>query len=190
LIALCVVIEINRLLMALLRKTLTKIQLHKVLTRLKTSPGDYITLYIRPASFPHYIDELALQPSYSAYADEIKEAISIKAVAHAIEPYNTGTAIYWQKNGNRYIVLPSFPITEDKISVGELDNSILSQMLKRKFIIGVVLATWGTNSIGVFQHDNLVKSKIGTGYIHKEHRKGRISEKDLPAELKNRRRIF
>ena len=84
-IAFCVIIEINRLLMALLRKTLNKIQLHKVLTRLETSHGDYITLYIRPSSFPHYINELALQPRYSTYADEIKEAVSIKSVAHVIE---------------------------------------------------------------------------------------------------------
>ena len=160
------------------------------MARLETSPEDYVTLYIRPSSFPHYINELALQPRYSTYADENKEVVNIKAVAHAIEAYNTGTAIYWQKNGNRCIVLPPFPITEDKISIGELDNSILSQMLKRKYNIGVVLMTWGTYSIGVFQHDNLVKSKIGTGYIHKEHRKDGEAKKDLPADLKNRRRIF
>jgi len=64
-------------------------------------------------------------------------------------------------------------------------------MLERKYIIGVVLVTWGTYSIGVFQHDNLAKLKIGREYIHKEHRKGERSEKkDSPAELKNRRRIF
>jgi hypothetical protein len=177
LIAFCVIIEINELLMALLRKTLTKIHLCRLLARLETSTGDYITLYVRPSSFPHYMNELALQPRYSTYADEIKEAVNIKAVAHAIEVYDTGTAIYWQKNGNRYIVLPPFPITQDKISIGELDTSILSQMLKRRYVIGVVLVTWGTYSIGVFQHDNLVKSKIGTGYIHKETRKGGRSEK-------------
>jgi len=176
--------------MALLRKTLTKIQLYKLLARLETSPGDYITLHISPSSFPHYINELALQPRYVTYADEIKESFNIKAVAHAIEDYNTGTAIYWQRNGNRYIVLPPFPITEDKISIGELDTSILSQMLKRRYIIGVVLVTWGTYSIGVFQHDNLVKSKIGTGYIHKEHRKGGRSEKRFARRTEEQKKDF
>jgi hypothetical protein len=52
-------------------------------------------------------------------------------------------------------------------------------MLRIKYIIGVVFVTWRTYSIGVFQHDNLVKSKTGTGYIHKEHRKGGRSEKKI-----------
>jgi hypothetical protein len=190
LIVFCVIIEIDRLLMALLSKTLAKIQLYKLLATLETSPGDYVTLYIRPSSFPHYINELALQPRYITYADEIKEAVNIKAVAHAIEAYNTGTAIYWQKNGNRYIVLPPFPITEDKISIGELDASILSQMLKRRYIIGVVLVTWGTYSIGVFQHDNLVTSKTGIGYIHEEHRKGGRSERSFARRTEEQKKDF
>ena len=189
-IAFYVIIEINGLLMALFRKTLTKIQLYKLLARLEASPRHYITLYVRPSSFPHYINGLELQPGYSTYAAEIKEAVSIKAVAHAIEAYNTGAAIYWQKNGNRYIVSPPFPITEDKTSIGELDTSILSQILKRKYIIGVVLVTWGTYSIGVFQHDNLVKSKIGTGYIHKEHRKGGRSEKRFARRTEEQKKDF
>jgi hypothetical protein len=172
------------------RETLTKMQLYKLLARLETSPEDYITLYMRPSSFPHYINELALQPRYSTYADEIKESVNIKAVAQAVEAYNTGTAIYWQKNGNKYIVLPPFPITEDKISIGELDTSILYQTLKKRCIIGVVLVTWGTYSIGVFQHDNLIKSKTGTGYIHKEHRKGGRSEKRFARRTEEQKKDF
>jgi hypothetical protein len=66
----------------------------------------------------------------------------------------------------------------------------LKAALEREYVSGVVLVTWGTYSIGVFHRDNLVKSKTGTGYIHKEHRKGGRSGKNLPAELKNRRKIF
>ena len=62
-------------------------------------------------------------PKYSTYAHEIKEAVNIKAVAQAVERYNTGAAIYWQENSTKYIVLPPLPITEDKISLGELDAS-------------------------------------------------------------------
>jgi len=54
------------------------------------------------------------------------------------------------------------------------------EALEREHIIGVVLVTWGTYSIGVFHRDNLLKSKTGTGYIHKEHRKGGRSEKRFP----------
>jgi peptide subunit release factor 1 (eRF1) len=87
-------------------------------------------------------------------------------------------------------VLPPFPITEDKVSIGELDTSILSQIPKRRCIIGIVLATWGTYSIGVFQRDNPVRSKIGKGYIHKEHRKGGRSEKRFARRTEEQKKDF
>ena len=147
------------------KETLSKIRLYELLSRLESSPGDYISLYIKPSSFPYSTNGLSLQPQYNTYAHEIKESVNIKAIAQAVERYNTGVAIYWQKNGNKYIVLPPFPITEDKISLGKLYISPLLEALRREYIIGVVVVTWGTYSIGVFHRDNLVKSKTGTGYI-------------------------
>ena len=161
------------------KEILSKTRLYELLSRLESSPGDCISLYIKPSFFPYCINGLSLRPQYNTYAHEIKESVNIKAVAQAVERYNTGAAIYWQKNGNKYIVLPPFPITEDKISLGKLDASLLLEAPEREYIIGVVVVTWGTYSIGVFHRDNLVKSKAGTGYIHKEHRKGGRSEKKI-----------
>jgi hypothetical protein len=171
------------------KEILSKTRLYELLARLESSHKDCISLYIQPSSFPDRINGLSLQPQYKTYAHEIKESVNIKAVAQAVERYNTGTAIYWQKDGNKYIVLPPFPITEDKISTDEFDAAPLLETLERAYVIGVVVVTWGTYSIGVFHHDNLVKSKKGTGYIHKEHRKGEEVKKDLPAGLKNRRKL-
>ena len=78
-----------------------------------------------------------------------------------------------------YVVLPPFPITEDKVSPDEFDASLLLETLERPYVIGVVLVTRGTYSIGVFHDDSRVKSKAGTGYIHKEHRKGGRSQKKV-----------
>jgi len=111
-------------------------------------------------------------------------------VARVVERYNTGVAIYWQKNGSKYIVLPPFPITEDKISLGNFDASPLLETLERAYVIGVVLVTWGTYSIGIFHRDNLVKSKTGTGYIHKEHRKGGKSEKRFAHRTEEQKKDF
>ena len=94
------------------------------------------------------------------------------------------------KNGNKYIVLPPFPITEDKISLGKLDASPLLEALEREYIIGVVVVTWGTYSIGVFHRENLVKLKTGTGYIHKEHRKGGRSEKRFARRTEEQKKDF
>jgi hypothetical protein len=97
------------------QEILSKTRLYELLSRLKSSPGDYISLYIKPSSFPYCINGLSLRPQYHTYAPEIKQSVNIKAVAQAVERYNTGAAIYWQKNGNKCMVLPPFPITEDKI---------------------------------------------------------------------------
>jgi len=172
------------------KEILSKTRLYELLSRLESSPRDYISLYIKPSSFPYCINGLSLRPQYNTYAHEIKESVNIKAVAQTVERYNTGAAIYWQKNGNKYIVLPPFPITEDKISLGKLYISPLLEALRREYIIGVVVVTWGTYSIGVFHRDNLVKSKTGTGYIHKEHRKGGRSEKRFARRTEEQRKDF
>ena len=52
------------------------------------------------------------------------------------------------------------------------------------------MITWGTYSIGVFHRDNLVKSKTGTGYIHKEHRKGGRSEKRFARRTEEQKKDF
>jgi hypothetical protein len=172
------------------RETLSKIRLYELVSRLKSSPGDCISLYIKPSSFPHCIDGLSLQPQYYMYANKIKESINIKTVAQAVERYDTGAAIYWQENNNKYIVLPPFPVTEDKILSGKFDASPLLEALEQVHVIGVVLVTWGTYSIGIFHGDNLIKSKTGTGYIHKEHRKGGRSEKRFARRTEEQKKDF
>jgi len=172
------------------KEILSKIRLYELLSRLESSPGDYISLYIKPSSFPDYINGLSLWPPYNTYAHEIKESVNIRAVVQVVERYNTGAAIYWQENSNKYIVLPPFPITEDKILSGRFDTSPLLETLERAYVIGVVVVTWGTYSIGVFHRDNLVKSKTGTGYIHKEHRKGGRSEKRFARRTEEQKKDF
>jgi len=172
------------------KEALTKKKLYSLLTKVKTSPGDYISLYVKPSSFPHYMDELSLEPKYSICVTEIRESINIKAVSGEAEKYNTGAAIFWQENGNKHIVLPPFPLTENKVSLGELDTSLLYETLERKYTIGVVLVAWGSYSIGIFHHDDLVESKTGTGYIHKAHRKGGRSEKRFARRTEEQKKNF
>ncbi len=93
--------------------------------------------------------------------------VNIKTVVQEAEKYNTWAAIFWQENGNKHIVLPPFPITENKVSLGELDTSLLYEATERKYVVGIILVAWGSYSIGIFQGDDLVESKTGTGYIHK-----------------------
>jgi len=75
------------------------------------------------------------------------------------------------------------------IWIGEFDTSILYETLARKYNIGVVLVTWGSYALGIFHVANLVDSKVGTGYIHKNTKRAAAARKDLPEELRVRKRI-
>ena len=151
--------------------------LYHLLSTLEATSGDFVTLYIEPACFPDYIDKLSLSPKYSAYADEIKEAVNTEAVIQRATKYETGAAIFWNGIGSKHVVLPPFPLTENKVSSGELDTSVLRQALEKRYVIGMVLVAWGSYAIGIFDAGSLIESKIGTGFIHKKHRKGGRSEK-------------
>lgn len=147
-------------------------KLYSLLAELKTSPEDYITLHMKPSSFPYYINELSPEPKYNMCIAEIKVWANTKAVIQGAKKYKTGAAIFWQENGNKHMVLPPFPISENNVSLGELDTSLLYGMLNKEYVIGVVLVAWGSYAIGIFHGNNLVESKTGTGYIHKEHKRG------------------
>lgn len=149
-----------------------------------------MTLYMKPSSFPCYIDELSLEPKYRIWLDEIKELVNTEAVIQGAEKCKTGAAIFWQVNGNKYILLPPFPINENKISLGEPDTSLLYETLERKHAVGVVLVAWGSYAIGIFRGDNLVESKTGTGYIHKEHKKGGRSQKRFARRTEEQKKDF
>lgn len=172
------------------RETATKRKLYHLLAELEASPGDYITLYVKPSSFPCYVSELSLEPEYSICLDEIKELVNNSAVIQGAERYKTGAAIFWQADGNKYIVVPPFPISGNKVLLGELDTSVLHETLEKKYTIGVILVAWGSYAMGIFHGDNLVESKTGTGYIHKEHKKGGRSQKRFARRTEEQKKDF
>jgi len=167
-----------------------KAGLYRFLSSPEASAEDFVTIYITAASFPTYVDSLSLGPKYSVHAAEIKEAVKTEAVISDARKYGTGTAIFWNGLGNRYIVMPPFPIIENKVSTGKLDLSILRQVLEGKYVIAVVLVTWGWYALGVFHAGNLVESKTGTGYIHKSHKKGGRSQKRFARRTEEQKKDF
>lgn len=171
-------------------EALSKKKLHALLDELKTSREEYLTLYVKPACFPHYISQVSLADSYRPCLDEIGESAKDRVVIQSAQKYGTGTAIFWQPNGKKYIVLPPFPISENMVSIGEPCVSPLCQILEREYAIGVVLVRWGSYAIGVFRGESLIESKVGTGYIHKEHKKGGSSQKRFARRTEEQRKDF
>jgi len=167
----------------------TKAGLYRYLSSLETSAEDIVSIYITPTSFPDYAEALKLGKKYNAYATEIRQAINNGAVIDAAGKYGTGAAIFWSEFGKR-IVLPPFPIAENQVCEGKLDTSILHELLERKYIVGVVLVTWGWYSLGVFDGGSLVECKTGTGYIHKKHKKGGRSQKRFARRTEEQKKNF
>ena len=171
-------------------KAITKKKLYSLLAELETSPGDYITLYMKLPSFPYYINELSPEPKYNICIAEIKEWVNTKAVIQGAKKYKTGAAIFWQEGGNKHIVLPPFPTSENKASFGEFDASLLYRMLDKEYAIGVVLIAWGSYAIGIFHGNDLIESKTGTGHIHKKHKKGGRSQKRFARRTEKQKKDF
>ncbi|MFC2050913.1 Vms1/Ankzf1 family peptidyl-tRNA hydrolase [Chloroflexota bacterium] len=168
----------------------SKAGLCRFLSSLEAPADDFVTVYIAPNSFPDYADMLSLGPKYGAYAGEIKEAIKTEAVIVGADKYRTGAVIFWDGVGNNHIVLPPFPIAEDKVSAGKFDTSVLYEVLERRYVIGVVLVAWGSYALGVFDAGNLVAWKKGTGYIHKKHKKGGRSQKRFARRTEEQKKDF
>lgn len=171
-------------------RVFSKNGLYHFLSSLEAQAGDFVTVYAEPGDFPGFIEKLSLQPKYSVSADEIKSAVKTKSVISGARRYDTGAAIFWGQVGNKHIVLPPFPIAESKVSVGKLDTSVLYGVLERRYVIGVVLVAWGSYAIGIFDAENLVEWKTGTGHIHKEHKKGGSSQKRFARRTQEQRKDF
>ncbi len=167
-----------------------KAGLCRFLSSLEAPAEDFVTVYIAPNSFPDYADTLSLGHKYGAYAGEIKETVKTESVIIGAGKYGTGAAIFWDGIGNKHIVLPPFPIAENKVSAGKLDASVLYEVLEKRYVIGVVLVAWGSYALGIFDAGNLVAWKTGTGHIHKKHKKGGRSQKRFARRTEEQKKDF
>lgn len=122
-------------------------------------------------------------------AAEIKDAAGNEAVLRGVREYGTGAAIFWSAI-DRHILLPAFPIRANKISEGKPDLSLLHEAVDRKYLIAVIMVTWGWYALGIFDGDNPVECKVGTGYIHKRHKKGGRSQKRFARRTEEQKKDF
>lgn len=172
------------------KQATTKIKLYRILREQSTCPGNYISLYIKASSFSHLGDRILLEPGYSTYSDKISAFLNDKIICREAEKYGTGMAIFWQEVGPTYLVLPPFPINEDKAIFGTFELSGLHEIMEKQYTLGIILVTWGSYAVGVFHDNSLLNSKVGTGHIHKEHKKGGSSQKRFARRTEEQRKDF
>jgi peptide subunit release factor 1 (eRF1) len=82
----------------------------------------------------------------------------------------TGGILFWGIN-HRYLVLPPFPVTGESFSK-TCEIEPLYALLHREFRLALILLRMGEYSIGVFQGEKIISSKVGTGLVHARHRQG------------------
>jgi hypothetical protein len=170
-------------------KLCTRTDLHCFLSSIEASTGDFLTVHVTPDSFPEYIDSLQPAGKFADHAAELKQAAKTDEVVDNAARYGTGAAIFWSGT-DKHIVLPAFPIIVNRKAEGEPDVSVLRSVVDRKYVLGVVMVTWGWYALGMFDGDNLVELKTGTGYIHKEHKKGGWSQKRFARRTEEQKKDF
>jgi len=157
-----------------------------LLTQLEASQENYLTLYLRPDSPSGYLAKLTELPSVKEIREAFKEGEFLKEA----QRYGTGLVAFWGEGENRYLLLPPFPITEERVFLGRPETSLLRHLLEQERLLSLVLVTWGSYAIGLFEGRKLVDYKAGTGYIHKRTRKGGRSEKRFARRTEEQKKGF
>ncbi len=105
---------------------------------------------------------------------QIPDTEAVSNLAELITASKTGAVLFWGSS-RRCLVLPPFPITE-RYSARGYDVEPLRSLLKRDFVVALILVRLGAFAIGVAQGDRVIDSKVGTGLVHARHKKGGSSQ--------------
>ena len=167
---------------------MNKSRLLAELDRMGNDRDDYLTAYARPQSFPSYIYS-AIESS-DFMPEEIEQAIQYKGILRDAEHMANGAVLFWSRCDSRIIVIPPFPVEENRFCYGRPDIEPLKDLLERERISGLVLMTWGSYGVGVLQGTKIVEYKKGTGHIHPKHRKGGSSQKRFARRTLEQKKAF
>lgn len=99
----------------------------------------------------------------------------IRGAVNVVGSSETGAAVFWSDR-RAWVVLPPFPIKEDRFANG-IAGSRLLDVYERGVTVGVVLLRMGRYAIGVVQRDRLLASKTDTRHVKRRHRAGGTSQR-------------
>jgi hypothetical protein len=149
-----------------IQKKFTKTRLLQLLNELETITESAISIYLPVGSTEEDISRALT----SLQGIEPVAPVLLKEVMKS----TVGAVIFWGVN-NKFLILPPFPVLQ-KTSIHGYEVNPLRNMLKEDFTIAVVLIRLGSYAIGLFQNNELVASKVGTGLVHSRHKKGGSSQ--------------
>jgi hypothetical protein len=149
------------------KRILNRTRLLDFLVELAGSPGDEARSLYLPTRLLHTEIENSLK-------EMLGQPDTLPELAEIAGNSKTGSVIFWSP-GVRYLVIPAFPIREEGAFPG-FATEPLHSLLKRDYLIALVLVRLGAYAIGICHGENLVSSKVGTGLVHGRHKKGGSSQ--------------
>ncbi|MFC1919468.1 Vms1/Ankzf1 family peptidyl-tRNA hydrolase [Chloroflexota bacterium] len=158
------------------------------LDMLDSSQEHYLTVYLKPSSFPNLSEDQ--KTKLGPMSREITVAVADETIMLEAQRYQTGAVVFWNETESKYVILPPFAISEDRAFNGSPETSNLRQLLEMERTLGVLLVTWGSYAIGILHGDTFVESKVGTGHIHKRHKKGGSSQKRFARRTEKQKQDF
>jgi peptide chain release factor subunit 1 len=144
------------------RYKMPKVKLLHLLGELKANSVKAASLCIPPKSS---------RASIEGMMESVLDMKSVPAdLSELIAASPTGAILFWGPQ-HRYLVMPPFPISQEKYSK-TCEIEPLYALLHKEFLIALVLVRLGEYVIGVYRGDQLLSSKGGTGVVHARHRQG------------------
>jgi peptide subunit release factor 1 (eRF1) len=144
------------------RYKLTKVRLLHLLDELKASSIEVASLCIPPKS-----SKIDIEGMMETVVDM---QTAPEGISKTIADSPTGAVLFWGPH-HRYLVMPPFPVYEERISP-TCEIEPLHSILQKEFFVGLILVRMGAYGIAVIKGEKLISSKVGTGLVHARHRQG------------------
>jgi hypothetical protein len=167
----------------------SRTRLQRLLDELDETTGEFITIYLGPESVQTPSSKLPSRAGMDARLAEISGALEDEAVQREIRRYETGVVVFYSP-ASLHIVVPPFPLREDRAFEGRPETAPLRDMLGDAHRIALVLVTWGAYVAAMFQGAERKHGKKGTGHIHPHHKKGGSSQARFQRRTEEQRREF
>jgi hypothetical protein len=147
--------------------TYTRVRLLKLLEKLEASESPGITFY-----FPPGLNEKNVEKELSAFPEITDIPASVR---QSILKSDTGGVLFWGLD-QKYLVLPPFPVGQ-KVVMSGYDTTTLAGIIKKDYIVALIVIRMGIYGIGIFEGEKMLDSKVGTGLVHGRHKKGGSSQR-------------
>lgn len=167
----------------------SKQQLIELLDNMERAPGDWVTVYLRPTSLGAHHDRPVLSSRVEPRLIEAASIIQDEQLQRAAARGGTGLVLFLGDDTTRAII-PPFPVSHDEVKIGKPATELLRTAFERHRRTLLLLVTWNAYVLALFEAEQMLRYKKGTGHIHPPHKKGGSSQARFARRTENQRAEF